>query len=573
MGRTATAKKVHVVTYIRMSTDKQEASPERQRGDLKKHCEKHGYIIDHEYSDLGISGDNTKKRKQFLEMIHLASVGQITHILAYDSSRLGRFDSLEAGKYFTDVRDAGCVIETIADGVLDFDEFGSRVTHMIKQESDHAKIVTMSRDVVSGQTAVAMAGVGYPGCDAPIGYKRVVTRTKSTSRDRNKWTSELQIDEDKAPIVQRIFREYNKPDGSIRGVAAKLNDEGIPAPKGGIWRQMTLQVILRNRLYRGDYVWGKKQTGKYHSRGGKTGGVVKRKKSDKKKNSDPIVHEGIMPRIIDEQTWQTTQRLLEERKRDYTPPKTRKPLTGLIYCKDCGQKMRSDGDGYRCASAGSDQEKRCPSYRLPGNDMLMGIAEALNQELNTKAGKAGLRKALKKSLENKQSNDGDIQQLQKRLKDLDSEIETGAANLTRLSSKLAGRLIERLEDLEKQKESVESELAKLEGTKPAKGGVSSQVNKVIDSLQDCLRHLSKYSVNNPMVINEALKAAGITLVVKPVSAKSRKSDRRGHINVHVQRVHYGQTERSPLYGIPDSFQHPVLLPRLYGDVSSLRDHP
>lgn len=549
MVRTATSKKIHVVTYVRMSTQKQDASPARQRRELEKYCDDHGYVIDCEYSDLGISGDDTKKRKQFLEMIHLASVGQIKHILAFDTARLGRFDSLEAGKHFAPVRDAGCILETVADGVLDFDEFGSRITHMIKQESDHAKIVTNSRDVVSGQTAVAVAGIGYPGMATPIGYKREVVRTKSTTRNRNKWSAQLEIDEEKAPLIRRIFKEYNKPDGSIRAVVAKLNEENIPAPRGGLWRQTTLQVVLRNRLYRGDYVWGKQATGKYHTRKGETGGVVRRKKSDKKVKTDPIVHEGIMPRIIDEETWNTTQRLLEARKRDYTPPKTRKPLSCLIYCADCGRKMRSNGDGYRCSSAGSDLKKRCPSYTLPGTEMLMGIAEALSQELNTKEGKAGIRKALKKSLDTKQSNDGDLKQLQKRLKDLDAEIKTGMARYTRVSEKLATHLMDHLETLEKQKESVESELAKLETTTTARGGVSTAVNKVIDHLEDLLRHLAKGAAD-PMVINESLKAAGITLVAKPVSAKARKSDRRGHILVHVHHVQNGPTDAYSVHIVP-----------------------
>ena len=179
----------------------------------------------------------------------------------------------------------------------------------------------------------------------------------------------------------------------------------------------------------------------------------------------------------------------------------------------------------------------------------MGVAEALNRELYSKEGQAGLRRGLKRSLDKKQTNDGDIRQLEKRLKELDAEIETGISNLTELSSKLAGRLRDRLEGLEKQKETVETELAKLNSTTSENGSVSSRVNKVIQNLRVLLKHLPADTVD-PMVINESLKACGITLDVKPVSAKARKSDRFGHINIFMHAVQHSQPHANSMHIIP-----------------------
>ena len=63
--------------YIRMSTDKQEASIPAQREAVQKYAADNGYQIIREYIDEGISGDATEKRHQFRRMIADAEI--LTH--------------------------------------------------------------------------------------------------------------------------------------------------------------------------------------------------------------------------------------------------------------------------------------------------------------------------------------------------------------------------------------------------------------------------------------------------------------------------------------------------------------
>ena len=55
---------IDAVGYIRMSSDKQEASPVQQRQEIKKLAERDGYRIVRWYVDEGISGDATEKRRR-----------------------------------------------------------------------------------------------------------------------------------------------------------------------------------------------------------------------------------------------------------------------------------------------------------------------------------------------------------------------------------------------------------------------------------------------------------------------------------------------------------------------------
>jgi len=66
----------------------------------------------------------------------------------------------------------------------------------------------------------------------------------------------LEIDDEQANVVRRIFDEFGDGLSSI-AIATRLNEEGIPGPRGGEWNASTtrgdpkkLAGILNNSLYR-----------------------------------------------------------------------------------------------------------------------------------------------------------------------------------------------------------------------------------------------------------------------------------------------------------------------------------
>ena len=78
-------------------------------------------------------------------------------------------------------------------------------------------------------------------------------------------TGEREIDSAQAMIVRRIFEEY--ADGMApRQIAAGLNREGIPSPRGGQWNASTINGsrqrrngILNNELYLGRITWNRQR--------------------------------------------------------------------------------------------------------------------------------------------------------------------------------------------------------------------------------------------------------------------------------------------------------------------------
>src|SRR5262245_56684400 len=96
--------------YIRMSTEDQPDSPERQRSQILPHCEKLGVKVVKEYVDLAQRGWDPS-RSEFQRMLADAKARQFDIIVVDEVSRLSRQSPLD---YIQTVacplRDAGVVI-------------------------------------------------------------------------------------------------------------------------------------------------------------------------------------------------------------------------------------------------------------------------------------------------------------------------------------------------------------------------------------------------------------------------------------------------------------------------------
>ena len=158
------------VLYLRMSKDSQEDSIPSQRKALTKLAEDCGYKIVREYVDSGISGDATEKRLGFQEMMADCSKGRFSVILCWDQDRFGRFDPLEAGYWVKPMRDAGVVLHTVAQGIVNWEDFAGRIAWTVTQEGKHAYLRDMSRNILRGCRDSVMAGnwISQP----PFGYSK-----------------------------------------------------------------------------------------------------------------------------------------------------------------------------------------------------------------------------------------------------------------------------------------------------------------------------------------------------------------------------------------------------------------
>lgn len=183
----------------------------------------------------------------------------------------------------------------------------------------------------------------------------------------------LEIDPAQADVVRRIFRAY-AAGASPLALAAQLNAEGVPGPRGGLWNHSTIagsarrgNGILHNELYVGVRVWGRRRFVKDRATGTRTG----------RDAETPHVRDDVPGlRILDPDLWDRARARHAEAAytmaRDETGRRIgngKRPkhfLSGLIRCGLCDGPMTKAGPkgALRCATRA--YRKGCENTSAPG---------------------------------------------------------------------------------------------------------------------------------------------------------------------------------------------------------------
>lgn len=223
---------MRAVIYARYSTENQrEASIEDQTRECERLAATHMLAVVRSYNDRGISA-GTADRPGYQTLLESARAHQFDVILVEDISRLWR-SGAEYGPRAAELEDLGVHLLTCVGDDTRREGWGLMLA--IKQAmAEHA------RREISYRTRRGMEGLALAG--KPTGG-RVYGYVGGT------------VDPAEAQRVRRIF-EMAAAGVSQAAIAAQLNYEGVPAVRGGTWRQSTISGILRNERYTGAVRWG-----------------------------------------------------------------------------------------------------------------------------------------------------------------------------------------------------------------------------------------------------------------------------------------------------------------------------
>lgn len=206
----------------------------------------------------------------------------IDAIIVFDLSRLGRSGSYHFGKIMTMMQDAGIILIEAIDDLGD-SEFAP-MFHMIKAETNHRQAKSNAMNSARGSRSSLEEGRRTFCTRAPYGIDRkylnsagqplyimrdlghhvrsmldpqngneikryeINERFKKDKQDR---VILIPGDPQRQSIVRRVFESYFlKRIGTYR-IAKMLNDEGTPAPRGGLWSSGCIQAMLRCSAYIG----------------------------------------------------------------------------------------------------------------------------------------------------------------------------------------------------------------------------------------------------------------------------------------------------------------------------------
>ncbi len=317
-----------VRTYRRRSKNdegKQQFSLDMQLKGCEEMIDRLGHAdakrVDH--VDDGRAGDDFHTRSGLRQLLADAKRGDV--IVCRDQSRLGR-DAIEVTLVIRDlVRDRGCQLYYYATSQLvQFANAIDQATTFIQGTGHQMELEAIRARTREGLRSRARQGRIAGG--ACFGYK---LERKSDGSGR-RFTIAV-VDEQQAPVVERIYREYLAGRG-LKQIAHQLNHEGVPAPSAGrrgsgSWAPSAVRTILLNPRYRGVYMHGRIKKVRQ-------AGAIVRVKADP---TEVIITEIPEWRIVDDATWFAVNARFSTRDpKSLSRRAARYPLTGIATCGSCG---------------------------------------------------------------------------------------------------------------------------------------------------------------------------------------------------------------------------------------------
>ena len=321
--------------YERLSRDDDNAGDSNsivnQKKYLESYAQQRGYTNCRHYTDDGWSGGNFE-RPAWKQLVADIEAGKVAHVIVKDMSRAGR-DYLQTG-FYTEVffRQHGVHFVAIANSV-DSDDQNSNEFAPFLNIMNEWYLRDLSR---KQKTAIRVKGEsGKPTTNCAIyGYRK-------DPENKYHWL----IDEEAAAVVRRIFRLTIEGKGPY-DIARILFEDKVETPAvyfgkqgKGIWKS--------KEEFPNPYNWSGYIVGQILSKPEYMGHTVnfrtykesyKDKRSRMTPKEDLVIFEDTQEAIIDKETWERVQSLRKTIRRTDTIGEAN-PLTGLMFCADCGAKM------------------------------------------------------------------------------------------------------------------------------------------------------------------------------------------------------------------------------------------
>ena len=315
--------------YCRLSRDDalqgESNSISNQREMLLRHAKDFGYKNTRIFIDDGVSG-TTFDREGWQSLIAEVDEGNVEAIIAKDMSRIGR-DYLRVGLLMEQFADQEVRLIAISDGVDtkngvdDFTPFRNIMSEWYARDISKKIKASMRNKALSGKHLTAYPVYGY----------------KKDPDDKHHWL----IDEEAAEVVREIYKLCMEGHG-VNQIETIFNKRGIESPathqkKNGIatkgnsvyWGAGMVAKILSRHEYLGHTVSGRTYKKSY-----------KEKRTYQAPLENWIITENTHDAIIDKATWERVQKLRESTKKKSTSMGEMGVLNGLLYCSDCGRRLR-----------------------------------------------------------------------------------------------------------------------------------------------------------------------------------------------------------------------------------------
>lgn len=393
--------------YERLSRDdgddKESNSISTQKNLLEQYAKSNGLPNPTHFTDDGISGTRFD-RPGFMAMMEEVEAGNVECIVIKDMSRLGR-DYLKVGQIMEMLRQRGIRLIAVNDGIDtaqgedDFLPFRNIMHEFYARDTSRKIKSTFKTKGMSGKHCTGTVIYGY-----------------LWDEKRENWL----VDDEAADVVRSIFRMTMEGFGPYQ-ISQNLSEQKILIPAAHLAKHN--EGVNKNKTFKDVYGWGsstvvhilKNREYLGHTCNFKTRKHFKDKKSRYVDESEWTIFENTHEAIIDQDTFDNVQRIRSNVRRYPDGWGEAHPLTGLMYCADCGGKMyvHRTNNGKRIAQYTCSQYSKVPvgvlcatQHRINAEVVLTLIADMLRAIAEySKNDRAQFVKAVTDAQETQRSSD------------------------------------------------------------------------------------------------------------------------------------------------------------------------
>jgi len=368
------------IVYIRVSTEEQSKKGYSLPDQLEKCTQKAeemgacDAVLCTDYAETAAHLD----RPGLQRALELVATGRYAYFIALDVDRLAR--DLGDQLYVTEEIEKRARVEFVTHRRGDPGNPEDTLFYHIKGAFSQYERAKTRQRTIAGARQKAKSGKivqpgGYPGHPGPYGYKY----------NKDPQNPKFTVVEEEAAVVRKIYRWVLDEGLGLQAIAARLNQERIPPPRGVKWYTSMVGRVLTKELY----------CGEFHNFKWRTVTAEGRTPSGRRRTRylTRPVEERIpvkVPPIVTRKEWEMAQEI--RRHNSLGTRKGRKHqylLVGHVRCGECGRSYNSEphstGLRYRCIGTRKQMSSTpCANRSWPvhGNSRTPGLDDVLWEEIS-----------------------------------------------------------------------------------------------------------------------------------------------------------------------------------------------
>ena len=268
-----------------------------------------------------VSGETLDERDEIKKVFNRLEKENIKVLLVVEPQRISRGDMLDCGRVVRILKYTETLCATITKTYDLNNKFDRELFEAQLLQGN--KYLEYTKEILDRGKALSIREGKYIASTPPFGYDR-------KALDKGFM---LVKDQEEAPIVETIFNLFVDENLSTVEIANYLNKHRLKPKKNELWDDKMVRHILKNEVYYGSLVWGKRPVVRKLIDGELTKFRV---------NSDEyMLVRGMHEAIVTKDKWDIAQEKIKGHRssRNTTSRELKNPLAGLVFCEKCGYSL------------------------------------------------------------------------------------------------------------------------------------------------------------------------------------------------------------------------------------------